>query len=169
VDIGLLEHCIREELNDQAPRAMAVLEPLKVVLTNYPEDRLEYLEAENHPSRPEMGTRKIAFGRTLYIERADFMEDPPPKYHRLKPGGEARLKNGYIIRCEEVVKDANGKIIELRCTYDPDSHAGGATAAGRKGTIHWVEAPQPSGRGSQLRRMLREETGGEEGSLSDRF
>lgn len=142
VDIALLEHCVREDLNKRAPRAMVVLNPLKVVITNYPEGQIEWLETENNPEMPEMGTRKIPFSREIYIEAEDFMEDPPKKFFRLKPGGEVRLKSAYIIKCEEAVKDpATGSIVELRCTYDPDSKSGGPNASRKvKGTLHWVEA-----------------------------
>ena len=139
VDISMLEHCVREDLNETADRVMAVLNPLKVVLTNVPEDKVEYLVADNHPSHG--GNRYIPFGREIYIERDDFMEDAPKKFFRLKPGGEVRLKYAYIIKCEEVIKDAEGNITELHCTIDPTSKSGGATANRKiKGTIHWVEA-----------------------------
>ncbi|MBO8159620.1 glutamine--tRNA ligase/YqeY domain fusion protein [Thermosyntropha sp.] len=142
VDIALLEHCVRDDLNKRAPRAMVVLNPLKVVIKNYPEGQVEWLETENNPEMPEMGVRKIPFSREIYIEREDFMEDPPKKFFRLKPGGEVRLKSAYIIRCEEVVKDPEtGEIIELICTYDPESKSGGANAGRKvKGTLHWVDA-----------------------------
>ncbi len=141
VDIALLEHCIREELNERAPRAMAVLEPLKVIITNYPEDQVEYFDIPNHPQKPEMGTRQVPFSRVVYIEQEDFMEKPAPKYFRLAPGREVRLAGAYYITCVDVVKDAAGDIVELHCTYDPESR-GGATPDGRKvkGTIHWVSA-----------------------------
>ncbi len=142
VDVALLEHCLREDLNRRAPRGMAVLDPVRVVLTNWPEGTVEELEAVNNPEDPAAGTRKVAFGRELWIERDDFREVPPPKYHRLTPGGEVRLRWGFIIRCEEVVKDpSTGEVVELRCTYDPTSRSGGE-GAGRKvkGTIHWVSA-----------------------------
>ena len=139
VDIALLEHCLREDLNLKAPRVMAVLDPLKVVITNYPEGQIEKLEAENNPQDPEAGYRQVTFSRTLFIEREDFMENPPKKYFRLSPGKEVRLKHAYIIKCEHVVKDEEGRIIEIQCTYDPDTKSGGP-AAGRKvkGTLHWV-------------------------------
>jgi glutaminyl-tRNA synthetase len=140
VDIRLMEHCVREELNETAPRAMAVLDPLKVVLTNWPEGRTEELSVENHPGHEEMGRRTVRFSRDLFIERSDFMEDPPPKYFRLKPGGEARLKGAYIIRCDEVVKDGGGNVTELRCSYDPGSKSGEDGGRKVKGTLHWVEA-----------------------------
>ena len=141
VDVAMLEHCVREDLNENADRVMAVLRPLKVVLTNYPEDKTEYLLADNHPTKG--GHRYMPFARELYIEQEDFMEEAPKKFFRLKPGGEVRLKHAYIIKCEEVIKDAQGKIVELHCTYDPDSKTGGATAGRKvKGTLHWVAAEQ---------------------------
>ncbi|NLW24256.1 MAG: glutamine--tRNA ligase/YqeY domain fusion protein [Clostridia bacterium] len=142
VDYSLLEHCIRQDLNTRAHRVMAVLRPLKVVLENYPEDKVEWLEAENNPENPEMGTRKVPFSKVLYIEQEDFMENPSKKFFRLAPGKEVRLKHAYIIKCEEVVKDPEtGEIIELRCTYDPEAKSG-ADNSGRKvkGTLHWVSA-----------------------------
>ena len=139
VDVAMLEHCVREDLNENADRVMAVLEPLKVVITNYPEGATEHLLAENHPTRG--GHRYVPFSREIFIEREDFMENPPKKFFRLKPGGEVRLKYAYIIKCEEVVKDETGNVIELRCSYDRDSKSGGATAARKvKGTLHWVES-----------------------------
>ena len=139
VDSAMLEHSVRDELNRNAPRVMAVLRPLKLVLTNYPEDETEYLLAENSPTHG--GQRYVPFARELYIDREDFMEDAPKKFFRLKPGGEVRLKHAYIIKCEEVIKDAVGEITELHCTYDPETRSGG-TAANRKvkGTIQWVAA-----------------------------
>lgn len=142
IDLGLLEWCVREDLNKSAQRRMAVLDPLKVVITNYPEGQTEYLECVNNPEDPEAGRRKVPFGRELYIERDDFMEEAPKKFFRLRPGGEVRLRYGYIIKCEEVIKDPNtGEILELRCTYDPLS-LGGGSSDGRKvkGIIHWVSA-----------------------------
>jgi glutaminyl-tRNA synthetase len=159
----VFEHAIREDLNRRALRRLAVLRPLKVVLTNYPEGKTEEVDAVNNPENPAAGTRKIPLSRVIYIEQDDFQEVPPPKYFRLKPGGEVRLKYAYIIRCEEVVKDDAGRIVELRCAVDfssrsaaansarppessgPDTSSGGgpsAPAAGRKvkGTIHWVSA-----------------------------
>ena len=139
VDIAMLEHCVREDLNENADRVMAVLNPLKVVLTNVDEGATEYLTAENHPKRDD--TRQIPFTREIFIERDDFMEDAPKKFFRLKPGGEVRLKYAYIIKCNEVVKDADGNVIELHCTIDPTSKSGGETANRKiKGTIHWVSA-----------------------------
>ncbi len=139
VDVAMLEHCIRDDLNNNADRIMAVLHPLKIVITNYPEGKKEYMLAENHPTKG--GHRYMPFSRELYIEQEDFMEDAPKKFFRLKPEGEVRLKHGYIIKCEEVIKDAEGNVVGLHCTYDPDSKTGGATANRKvKGTIHWVSA-----------------------------
>jgi glutaminyl-tRNA synthetase len=138
-DIAVYEHAVREDLNQRALRRLAVLRPIKVIISNYPEDQWEELEATNNPEDPKAGTRKIPFSRTLYLEQDDFMESPPPKYFRLRPGGEVRLKYAYIIRCDEVVKDSAGAITELRCTADLGSKSGGATA-NRKGTVHWVSA-----------------------------
>jgi glutaminyl-tRNA synthetase len=142
VDIALLEHCIREDLNLNSPRVMAVLRPLRVIIDNYPEGQVEWLEAENNPENPAMGSRHIPFSREIYIEQEDFMEDPPKKFFRLSPGREIRLKSAYIIKCERVVKDEqSGAILELHCSYDPDSHSGGATSGRKiKGTSHWVSA-----------------------------
>jgi len=141
VDPRMLEHFVREDLKLKAPRTMAILRPLKVVITNYPEGQVEWLTAENNAENPDMGERQIPFSREIYIEQDDFMEDPPAKYHRLYPGNEVRLKHAYFIKCEEVVKDENGNIIELRCTYDPATKSGsGFTGRKVKGTIHWVEA-----------------------------
>jgi glutaminyl-tRNA synthetase len=141
IEMGLLENSIREDLNEHASRAMAVLNPLKVVLTNYPEGQTEGMTAANHPNRPELGEREIPFARELYIERDDFMEDPPRKFFRLKPDGEVRLRYGYIIKCVDVIKDDEGEVIELHCTYDPDTRSGSGTSARKvKGTIHWVAA-----------------------------
>lgn len=143
VEVAMLEHCIREDLNIRAARAMAVLKPIKLIIDNYPEDQVEQLEAENNPENPEMGTRTIPFSRELYIEQDDFMEDPPKKFFRLAPGKEVRLKYAYIIKCESVVKDETGKITEIHCTYDPDSKSGGLTAGRKvKGTLHWVSVAQ---------------------------
>ena len=141
VDINVLENCLREELNKTAPRVMAILDPLKVVITNYPDGQEEDLEAINNPEDPKAGTRKVPFSKEIYIERSDFMEDPPKKFFRLSPGREVRLRYAYFIKCEEVVKDANGKVKELRCTYDPETR-GGDSPDGRKvkGTLHWVSA-----------------------------
>jgi len=139
IEMSVLEDCAREELDKTAPRAMAVLNPLKVVITNYPEDKTEELEPARHPKNPDMGTRKVPFSREIYIDRDDFREDPPPKYFRLAPGKEVRLRFAYVIRCEEVIYDSSGKVIELHCTYDKATRSG-AKAEGRKvkGIIHWV-------------------------------
>lgn len=141
VDERMLEHFIREDLKLKAPRTMAVLQPLKVVITNYPEDQTEWLEAENNSENPEMGNRQIPFSRVIYIEQDDFLENPPPKYFRLFPGNEVRLKHAYFIKCEEVIKDDEGNVIEIRCTYDPETKSGSGFAGRKvKGTIHWVDA-----------------------------
>jgi glutaminyl-tRNA synthetase len=143
VDIALLEHCLKEDLNKRALRVMAVLDPLRVLIVNYSEGKVEMLDAENNPEDPNMGTRKIPFSRELYIEREDFREDPPKKFFRLSPGREVRLKHAYYIKCEEVVKDPKtGEIVEVRCSYDPETR-GGWSKDGRivRGTLHWVSAP----------------------------
>jgi glutaminyl-tRNA synthetase len=140
-DVAVLEHAIRDDLNKRALRRLAVLRPIKVVITNYPEGKTEYLDAVNNPEDENAGKRQIPFSRELFIERDDFAEAPPPKFFRLKPGGEVRLKYAYIIKCGEVIKDASGNIAELHCTADLDSKTGGATSARKvKGTIHWVSA-----------------------------
>jgi glutaminyl-tRNA synthetase len=142
VDLALLEFCLREELNHSAPRVMAVLKPLKIVLTNYPEGQVEDLTADNNPEQPEAGSRTMPFSRELYIEQEDFMEDPPKKFFRLAPGKEVRLKHAYIIKCEEVIKNDAGEIEELHCTYIPETKTGEANAGMKvKGTLHWVSAP----------------------------
>lgn len=142
VDIALLEHCIRNDLNFKVPRVMAVLRPLKIVIENYPEDQVEWLDAEYNQDNPELGSRKLPFSRVIYIEKSDFMENPPKKFFRLAPGREVRLKHAYIIKCEEVIKDEKtGEIIELRCTYDPATRSGMDTSGKKvKGTLHWVSA-----------------------------
>ena len=141
VDFSFLEHCLREDLNRRAWRMMAVLRPLKVVLTNYPEEKTEELDAVNNPEDEAMGTRKVPFSRVLYIEREDFMEDPPKKFYRLAPGREVRLRYAYFIICDEVVKDGNEEIVELRCTYDPATRGGDAPDGRKvKATLHWVSA-----------------------------
>jgi glutaminyl-tRNA synthetase len=143
VDTQMLEHFMREDLKLKAPRTMGVIAPLKVVITNYPEGQVEMLDAEINPENPDMGIRQIPFSRELYIEQDDFMENPPAKYHRLFPGNEVRLKHAYFIKCEEVIKDEEGNVVELRCTYDPETKSGtGFTGRKVKGTIHWVEATQ---------------------------
>ncbi len=141
VDVAIFEDCIREDLNRRAPRAMAVLNPIKVVLTNYPEGQIEEMELINNPEDPSAGTRRVPFGRELLIERDDFRENPPPKFFRLAPGREVRLRSAYFIRCDEAVKDADGSVVELRCTYDPATR-GGSAPDGRKvkATIHWLAA-----------------------------
>ena len=141
VDVALLEHTVREDLNRRARRALGVLRPLRVVIENYPEGRDELVEAINNPEDPAAGTRQIPFSRELYIERDDFMEQPPKKFFRLSPGTEVRLRYAYILKCERVVKDASGLAIELRCSYDPDSLSGSTAGRRVKGTIHWVSAP----------------------------
>ena len=142
VDIAMLEHCLREDLNKRAPRFMAVLRPLRVVIDNYPENQVEELEAVNNPEDPSKGMRKVPFSRVLYIEREDFREDPPKQYYRLAPGREVRLRYAYIIKCVDVVKDAEtGEVAELRCVFDPDTKSGSAMSGRKvKGTIHWVSA-----------------------------
>ncbi|MDE5414618.1 glutamine--tRNA ligase/YqeY domain fusion protein [Alkalihalobacterium chitinilyticum] len=141
VDVQMLEHFVREDLKLKAPRTMGIIKPLKVVITNYPEGQVEMLDAEINPENPEMGTRQIPFSREIYIEQEDFMEDPPKKYFRLFPGNEVRLKHAYFIKCEEMIKDENGNVVELRCTYDPETKSGtGFTGRKVKGTLHWVEA-----------------------------
>ena len=140
-DVALLEHSIRQDLNDTTPRRMAVLRPLKVVITNFDEDKVEELEAANHPKDPEAGTRSVPFTREIYVERDDFMEEPPRKFFRLGPGREVRLRFAYFITCNEIIKDAAGEVSELRCTYDPETHGGNAPDGRKvKGTIHWVSA-----------------------------
>ncbi|MFP3121523.1 glutamine--tRNA ligase/YqeY domain fusion protein [Ectobacillus funiculus] len=141
VDSQMLEHFVREDLKLKAPRTMGIVRPLKVVITNYPEGEVEWLDAEINPENPEMGIRKIPFSREIYIEQDDFMENPPAKYFRLFPGNEVRLKHAYFIKCNDVVKDENGNVIELHCTYDVETKSGsGFTGRKVKGTIHWVEA-----------------------------
>ncbi|MFR1709991.1 MAG: glutamine--tRNA ligase/YqeY domain fusion protein [Clostridium sp.] len=141
VDEQLLEYFIREDLSAKAPRTMGVIRPLKVIITNYPEDEVEMLEIENNPDDPSMGKRKVQFSREIYIEEEDFMEEPPKKYFRLFPGNEVRLKGAYFIKCNDFVKDENGKVVEIHCTYDKETKSGtGFTGRKVKGTIHWVDA-----------------------------
>jgi len=141
IDVGLLEHCVREDLNAHAPRAMAVLRPVKLVLTNYPEGQVEYMDVVNNPEDAAAGTRKVEFSREIYIERDDFMEEPPKKFFRLAPGREVRLRNAYLVTCTEVIKDAAGHIVELRGTYDPATRGGDAPDGRKvKATLHWVSA-----------------------------
>ena len=143
IQIAQLENSVREELENEAPRAMAVVKPLKVIIDNYPEDKIELLTASNHPKNPEMGIRKLPFSKEIYIEEDDFIEDPPAKFFRLRPGGEVRLRFGYIIKCEEIIKDKNGNILEIHCSYDPDTKSGTGTSQRKvKGTVHWVSAKQ---------------------------
>ncbi|MEW8971455.1 glutamine--tRNA ligase/YqeY domain fusion protein [Mesobacillus jeotgali] len=141
VDAQMLEHFVREDLKLKAPRTMGVLRPLKVVITNYPEGEVEWLDADINPENPEMGTRKIPFSREIYVEQDDFMENPPAKYFRLFPGNEVRLKHAYFIKCNDIIKDENGEVVELHCTYDPETKSGsGFTGRKVKGTLHWVDA-----------------------------
>lgn len=142
IDVLVLENAVRDHLNKIANRYMAILDPIKVTLANYPEGQTEELEAVNNPEDPNAGTRSLPFSRTLFIEREDFMENPPSKFFRLKPGGEVRLRYAYIIKCDEVIKDASGKVVELKCSYDPETRSGSGAASERKvkGTIHWVSA-----------------------------
>ena len=141
IELGALETCVRDDLNEHAQRRFAVIKPLKIVIENYPEDKEELMEAANHPNRPELGSRLVPFCREIYIEQDDFLEDAPKKFFRLVPGGEVRLRYAYIIKCEEIIKDASGNVTELRCSYDPATRSG-ADQSGRKvkGTIHWVSA-----------------------------
>lgn len=143
IDVALLEHCVREDLNKTSPRVMAVLDPVKVIITNYPEGKIEILHGKSNPEDEQSASREIPFGREIFIERSDFMEDAPKKFFRLTVGSEVRLKYAYIIRCNEVVKNAEGEIVELHCTYDEDSKSGSGTEAAQrkvKGTLHWVPA-----------------------------
>lgn len=140
IELSFLENCVREDLNKRAERRMVVLNPLKVVITNYPEGQVEEMDAVNNPEDTNAGMRKIPFSREIYIEQDDFMENPPKKYFRLAPGNEVRLKYAYIIKCEEVIKDENGNVTELRCTYDPETRSGSGNSRQVKGTIHWVSA-----------------------------
>jgi glutaminyl-tRNA synthetase len=141
IDIALLEHCLREDLNKTSPRVMAVLKPLKVIIDNYPTDHIEELEAVNNPEDPGAGTRKVPFSKELYIEQEDFMEKPPSKFYRLAPGREVRLRYAYFVTCSNVVKDNNGQVVELHCTYDPATRGGDAPDGRKvKATLHWVSA-----------------------------
>jgi glutaminyl-tRNA synthetase len=142
VELALLEHCLREDLNRRAERRMAVLRPLRLVIENYPEDRVEALEAVNNPEDPAAGTRRVPFSRVLYIEQDDFRDPPPPRYFRLSPGAEVRLRYAYIVKCTGVARGPDGTVTEVRCTYDPDSRGGDAKGRKVKGTIHWVSAAQ---------------------------
>jgi glutaminyl-tRNA synthetase len=141
VDVGLLEFFVREDLNKRAPRAMAVLRPLKIVLENYPDGQTEHMNVVNNPEDAAAGTRKVPFSRVLYVEQDDFREDPPKKFFRLAPGREVRLRNAYLITCQSVVKNESGDIVELRCTYDPATRGGDAPDGRKvKATLHWVSA-----------------------------
>ena len=141
VDYAMLEYCIREDLKMKADRMMAVLDPIKVIIDNYPEGQVEYFDVENNQENPEAGTRKVAFSREIYIDREDFMEEPPKKYFRLFPGNEVRLKNAYFVKCVDYKKDENGKVVEIHCTYDPETRSGSGFEGRKvKGTIHWVSA-----------------------------
>ena len=165
-DMAVLEFCIREDLNKSASRYMAVMNPLKVKIVNFPVGGVEPLEAVNNPENPADGTRQISFGDTIYIDRSDFMENPPKKYFRLTPGGEVRLRYGYFIRCVEVIKDASGEVVELHCTYDPETR-GGSSPDGRKvkGTIHWVDAASAvRGEARLYDRLFKVENPGEGGA-----
>lgn len=143
VDYAMLEYCIREDLKLKRPRAMAILDPIKLIIDNYPEGEVEYLDADNNLENPELGTRKLPFSRELYIERDDFMEEPPKKYFRLFPGNEVRLMNAYFVKCESFVKDENGNVVEVHCTYDPETKSGSGFEGRKvKGTIHWVSAKE---------------------------
>ena len=142
VDYAMLEYCIREDLKMKRPRVMAILDPVKLIIDNYPEDQIEYMDVMNNQEKEEMGVRQVPFGRELYIEREDFMEEPPKKYFRLYPGNEVRLMNAYFVKCVDYKKDENGNITEIHCTYDPETRSGsGFTGRKVKGTIHWVAAP----------------------------
>lgn len=142
VDFGMLEFSIRQDLDHNAPRAMCVLRPLKVVITNYPEDKVDHLELPRHPQKEELGVRKLPFSREIYIDRDDFMEEPPKGYKRLEPNGEVRLRGSYVIRADEAIKDADGNIVELRCSYDPDTLGKNPEGRKVKGVIHWVPAAE---------------------------
>ncbi|WP_420805709.1 glutamine--tRNA ligase/YqeY domain fusion protein [Cohnella thermotolerans] len=171
VDERMLEHFIREDLKLKAPRTMAVLRPLKVVITNYPEGQVEWLDAENNAENEELGHRQIPFSREIYIEQDDFMEVPPPKYFRLFPGNEVRLKHAYFIKCEEVVKNDAGEVVEIRCTYDPETKSGsGFTGRKVKGTIHWVEASHAVPAEFRLYEpLIRDEEEGDDSSFLERI
>ena len=140
---GLLEYCIRDDLKAKAKVVMAILHPLKLVITNYPEGQIELMDIENNPENETLGTRQVPFTKTLYIEQEDFMEEPVKKFFRLAPGKEVRLKGAYFVTCTDVIKDENGNIIEVHCTYDPETKSGsGFTGRKVKGTLHWVSADQ---------------------------
>jgi len=139
IDVGVLENCVREDLDKRTRRVLGVLDPLKVVIENYPEEETESLDAPYHPNNPDMGQRQLPFSKVIYIEQSDFMEDPPKKFYRLGPGREVRLRYAYFITCNEVIKDDAGNVVELRCSYDPETKGGNAPDGRKvKGTIHWV-------------------------------
>lgn len=169
VDISLLEYCIREDLKLKAPRLMTVIDPIKVVITNYPEGQTETMTADNNQENEAMGTREMTFSNTLYIERNDFMEEPVKKFFRLAPGKEVRLKYAYIIKCDEVIKDAEGNIVELHCTYDPESKSGSGANANRKvkGTLHWVNAADAVDVETRVYDYLFDDQENEEGDSKD--
>jgi len=170
VDYRMLEHYIREDLKLKAPRTMGVIRPLKVVITNYPENQVEMLTAEVNPEVPEMGVKQIPFSREIYIEQDDFMEEPPAKYFRLFPGNEVRLKNAYFIKCNDVVKDEDGNVVALHCTYDPETKSGsGFTGRKVKGTIHWVDAKSAVPAEFRLYEALLTEEEGEDGEVDARI
>ena len=171
VDYAMLEYCIREDLKMKKPRMMAVLDPIKLVIDNYPEEEVEYLDVENNLENPELGMRKVPFGRELYIERNDFMIEPPKKYFRLFPGNEVRLMHAYFVRCVSYETDAEGNVTVVHCTYDPETKCGtGFTGRKVKGTIHWVSAPQAKKAEVRLYENLIDEEKGvynkEDGSLN---
>ncbi|ROR26301.1 glutaminyl-tRNA synthetase [Mobilisporobacter senegalensis] len=170
VDYAMLEYCIREDLKLKKPRMMAILDPIKLVITNYPEDQVEYLEVPNNQENEEMGVRKVPFSRELYIEREDFMIEPPKKYFRLFPGNEVRLMHAYFVKCEEYITDETGKVVEIHCTYDPETKSGsGFTGRKVKGTIHWVSAPHAKNAEVRLYENIVDEEKGvynEDGSLN---
>ena len=169
-EYAMLEYCIREDLKLKAKRMLAVLNPVKLIIDNYPEGQIEYLEIENNKEVPEMGTRQIPFGRELYIEREDFMEEPPKKYFRLFPGNEVRLMNAYFVTCTGCDKDENGNVIAIHCTYDPETKSGsGFNARKVKGTIHWVSAEKAVNAEVRLYENIIDEEKGvynEDGSLN---
>ena len=170
VDYAMLEYCIREDLKLKKPRMMAILDPVKVVIDNYPEGQIEYLDVVNNLENEELGSRKVPFGREIYIDREDFMEEPPKKYFRMFPGNEVRLMNAYFVTCNSFVKDENGKVTEIHCTYDPASR-GGNSPDGRKvkGTIQWVSAEKNVKAEIQLYENIVDEEKGvynEDGSLN---
>jgi glutaminyl-tRNA synthetase len=170
VDYKLLEHHVRQDLNLRAPRTMAVIRPLKVVITNYPEGQVEWLEVKLNPEVPEMGTTKVPFSREVYIEQEDFMEVPPPKYHRLYPGNEVRLKDAYFVTCNEVIKDEQGNVVELHCTYDPETKSGsGFNGRKVKGTIHWVSCESAIPAEIRLYEPLLKEDADDDAAFEDRM